>query len=89
MRFLHRVGFAEALPNKDLSVDLVTACQSVHWLDFDKFYSEVDRVLKPRGVLAIYGYHLTGVSPDHPQSATINGLRDKVCTEKKRERNTR
>ena len=60
-------------------MDLVTACQSVHWLDFDKFYSEVDRVLKPRGVLAIYGYHLTGVSPDHPSALTINRLRDQVC----------
>ena len=56
----------------------MTACQSVHWVNFAKFYAEVDRVLKPGGVLAIYGYHLTGVSPDHPQSATINGLRDKV-----------
>jgi hypothetical protein len=30
----------------------------VHWLDLDRFYGEVRRVLRPRGVIAIWGYVL-------------------------------
>ena len=38
------------------SVDLITVAQALHWMDLDLFYPEVERVLKTRGVLAVYGY---------------------------------
>lgn len=38
------------------SVDLVTVAQAIHWFDFDLFWSEVSRVLKPKGILAYWGY---------------------------------
>ena len=38
------------------SIDLVTVAQAIHWFEFDKFWEEVDRVLKPNGVLAYWGY---------------------------------
>ena len=38
------------------SVDLVTVAQAVHWFDFELFWKEVDRVLKPNGTLAYWGY---------------------------------
>ena len=38
------------------SVDLITVAQAIHWINLDLFYPEVERVLKPHGVLAIYGY---------------------------------
>lgn len=38
------------------SVDLVTAAQSVHWFDLAKFYTEVNRVLKPGGRVAVWSY---------------------------------
>jgi len=41
---------------KDSSVDLVTAAQCVHWFDHDKFFKEIDRILKPGGTIAIWGY---------------------------------
>ena len=41
---------------KDSSVNLVTIAQALHWLDLDKFYLEVERVLKKGGVFAAYGY---------------------------------
>ena len=40
------------------SVDLITVAQALHWFDLDKFYSEVKRVLKPNGLLAVWCYGL-------------------------------
>jgi len=54
-----RYGVGESIEVEDGSVDLVTISQALHWLKFDAFYSEVDRVLSPRGVLAVIGYHFT------------------------------
>jgi SAM-dependent methyltransferase len=36
----------------------------VHWFDFDKFYAEARRVLKPGGVIAIWCYSLLEISPE-------------------------
>jgi ubiquinone/menaquinone biosynthesis C-methylase UbiE len=41
-----------AIPNRCL--DLITVAQALHWFDFDKFYLEVERVLKPQGILAVW-----------------------------------
>lgn len=38
--------------------DLITVAQALHWFDFLPFYAEVKRVLKPGGVLAVWGYSL-------------------------------
>lgn len=38
--------------------DLVTVAQAVHWFDFEGFYEEVKRVLKPGGMICITGYGL-------------------------------
>ncbi|WP_029034819.1 class I SAM-dependent methyltransferase [Salinimicrobium terrae] len=38
--------------------DLVTVGQAVHWFDFEKFYTEVKRVLKKDAVISIFGYSL-------------------------------
>ncbi|WP_407306752.1 class I SAM-dependent methyltransferase [Acinetobacter sp.] len=51
------------------SIDLVTVAQAIHWFDFDVFYKEVKRVLKPQGVFAALGYGLIEV-----QEAAINSL---------------
>lgn len=40
----------------DQSFDLVTVAQAIHWFDFEKFYKQVLRVLKPGGVIAIWVY---------------------------------
>ncbi|CAN7946866.1 unnamed protein product [Ixodes hexagonus] len=50
------VAGAEAIPEASGSVQLITAAQSAHWFDLDKFYTEAERVLSPGGVLALYGY---------------------------------
>ncbi|VDI19628.1 Hypothetical predicted protein [Mytilus galloprovincialis] len=38
------------------SVNLITTAQALHWMNHEAFYEEVDRVLRPGGVLAVYGY---------------------------------
>ncbi|XP_055898627.1 putative methyltransferase DDB_G0268948 [Biomphalaria glabrata] len=39
------------------SVDLVTTGASLHWLNTDKFFKEVKRILKPGGTFAAYMVH--------------------------------
>lgn len=43
------------------SFDLITVAQAIHWFDFDAFYQEVTRTLKPNGILAVIGYGLIHV----------------------------
>lgn len=38
------------------TVDLVVVAQALHWFDFERFYREVGRVTRPRGVLAAVSY---------------------------------
>lgn len=52
---------AEAVSLEDGSVDLVTSAVAVHWFDFDRFYAEVRRVLKPDGAIAVWTYYLPHV----------------------------
>jgi ubiquinone/menaquinone biosynthesis C-methylase UbiE len=46
------------------SVDLVTAAQALHWFDFERFYTQVRRVLKPGGLVAAWTYGLLTVNDD-------------------------
>lgn len=54
---------AEKVSLDDNSTDLVTVAAAVHWFSFEKFYSEVKRVLKPDGIIAVWGYHLFKINP--------------------------
>jgi SAM-dependent methyltransferase len=46
-------GTAEAIPLGDGAVHAVTVAQAFHWFDRDTALSEIHRVLKPQGVLAL------------------------------------
>lgn len=50
------VSPAEELPFEDASVDLVIASSAAHWFNIEKFMKEADRVLKPRGCMALLTY---------------------------------
>ena len=52
----YAVSPAEDSSLPDASVDLVTAAQAAHWFDFSRFIPEVCRILKPHGVIALWGY---------------------------------
>jgi SAM-dependent methyltransferase len=63
-RVSYRVAPAEDSGLADASVDLVTVAQALHWFDLPRFWAEVDRVLRPGGVLATWTYWLMHVSPE-------------------------
>ena len=52
----YRVATAYDSEIGDSSVDAVTVAQAIHWLDYDRFYSEARRVLRPGGLVAVWGY---------------------------------
>ena len=56
-------AYAEAMPLQDHCVDLITVAQALHWFDFDRFYAEAARVLKPGGVIAAWTYSFLSVLP--------------------------
>ena len=55
-RVEYRLARAQDSGLADSSTDLVTVAQALHWLDLEPFYAEVDRVLVPGGVLAVWSY---------------------------------
>lgn len=38
------------------SLDLATVAQALHWFDRPRFFAEVERVLRPGGMLAVWSY---------------------------------
>lgn len=78
-RVNYRVEPAEHVSLRDSSADLVTVAVAIHWFNFDEFYREVKRVLRPEGILAAWTYSLTEVSPeidalvDHYYHETLQG----------------
>ena len=59
----YRVEPAEQTSLSASSADLVTIAVAIHWFNFDEFYQEVKRVLKPDGIIAAWTYSLTEISP--------------------------
>ena len=55
---------AEQTEFADRQFDLITVAQAVHWFDFDAFYKEVYRILKPEGVFAVMGYGFFSTNKD-------------------------
>jgi ubiquinone/menaquinone biosynthesis C-methylase UbiE len=60
----YKVESAERTSFLDKSFDLITVAQAIHWFDFDAFYKEVTRVIKPNGILAVIGYGLLSINKD-------------------------
>jgi SAM-dependent methyltransferase len=55
---------AEATSFAPGSFDAVCVAQAVHWFDVERFYAEVKRVSRPRGVLLLTAYGWSSVSPE-------------------------
>ena len=62
-RVEYRVAPAEQSRLGDHSQDLITVAQALHWFDLEAFYREVNRVIKPDGVLAVWTYNLFRITP--------------------------
>jgi len=63
-RVRYRLSPAEQTPFESESFDLVVVATAVHWFDLEKFYREVGRVLKPKGVFAVWTYGLFEIEPE-------------------------
>ena len=62
-RVRYGVSPAEQTTFVDNSFDLIMVATAVHWFDQPKFFREVERVLRPNGVLAVWGYAFFKVEP--------------------------
>lgn len=55
-RLFYCAATCEEAPLASAAVDLVTVAQALHWLDLDRFFAEVRRVVRPGGVVAAWSY---------------------------------
>lgn len=62
-RIRYAVAAAQASALPTASADLISVAQAVHWFDRPAFYREAARVLKSGGLLAVWGYGLTRITP--------------------------
>jgi SAM-dependent methyltransferase len=63
-RVHYAVAAAEASPLRSGSVALVAAAQALHWFDRERFWAEVQRVLVPGGIIAVWSYHGFHAGPE-------------------------
>lgn len=70
----YSVSPAEHTPFETQSFDLVTVALAIHWFDQEKFFQEVERVLKPKGILAVWGYGRLEIEPEIDEIITKNLL---------------
>ena len=56
------------------SIDLLTIANALLWFDFDIFYREAHRVLKPNGIIAAWAMGVPSISP--PVDKIINHFHD-------------
>ncbi len=61
---IYKVETAENTTFENEKFDLITVAQALHWFNFDKFYNEVKRTLKPNGIIAAIGYSLLKINPE-------------------------
>ena len=74
----YRVAPAENSGLDSDSVDLVMVAQALHWFDLDRFYAEVNRVLKRGSVFAASAYRFFRITPEIDQIVNRRYYRDIV-----------
>lgn len=63
-RITYKVEKAEQCTLPSNSADIVTVAQALHWFVFDEFYTQVRRVLKHDGTIAVWTYGLPFITPE-------------------------
>jgi SAM-dependent methyltransferase len=76
-RVSYAVALAESSGLADASCDLLTAAQALHWFDVPRFWDEARRVLRPRGVVAVWCYERLRAAP--AVQAVVNALYEDVA----------
>src|SRR5947209_1021951 len=77
-RVEYRVATAEDSQIESGSIDLIMIAQALHWFDLDRFYGEVDRVLKPTGIFAASAYRFFHITPPIDQVVNRRYYKDIV-----------
>ena len=54
----YSIAPAEHTGFENRQFELITVGQAAHWFRLEEFYTEVQRIIKPGGVLALFGYTL-------------------------------
>ena len=57
------VQAAESTDFDNQAFDTICVGQALHWFDYEKFWPEVDRLLKPNGVFVAWGYIFPNMNP--------------------------
>jgi SAM-dependent methyltransferase len=60
----YRVAPAENSGLPAASADVCTVAQALHWFHFERFYAEARRTVKPRGIVAVWMYGQSEITPD-------------------------
>jgi len=76
LRIRFAVEPAEACSLQDASVDLVAVAQAYHWFDQERFCAEARRVLRPDGLVAVWSYARSSLSPE--VDALVDALHDET-----------
>lgn len=63
-RITYSVQPAEVTNFADRYFDLVCVAQALHWFDTNRFWPEVQRILKPGGIFAAWGYSWFSINGD-------------------------
>jgi SAM-dependent methyltransferase len=77
-RIEYRVAPAEDSGLPDHCADLVVVAQALHWFDLDRFYGEVERVLKPGGLVAAWSYGVLEVEGKEANALVQRFYHDEV-----------
>ena len=63
-RITYAVCPSEKTPFDAATFDLVCIAQALHWMEYEAFWAEVKRVLKPGGIFAAWGYSWTTINAE-------------------------
>lgn len=78
----YSVQAAEHSSFPDQYFDLIIVAQAIHWFQFNSFYNEVYRVMKPNGIFMVTGYGTLRINPKidsilhHFHEHTLDGYWD-------------
>lgn len=66
----YSVETAEQSHFEDSFFDLIIVAQAIHWFNFEKFYEEVNRTIRPDGIFCVLGYNRPTVTQEIDQELT-------------------
>jgi len=72
----YKVESSDKADVPNASFDLITVAQAIHWFNFEAFYAEVKRTLKPEGIFAVLGYGVMTI--DHDVDLVVHKLYETI-----------